>query len=74
MIFDRRAERMILQQIDELTIDRIAPRKHDIENSIKWMYWSRTFSKKKHDKLLSLLTNKYTEIMNKHNEPLGLSD
>lgn len=71
MLFNRRAERMIIRQIDELSMDRIAPRKHDIENSIKWMYWSGTFSKRKHDKLLLLLKNKYTEVTNNHDKKVA---
>lgn len=63
MIFNNRAEKMIRQQIEELTIDRIAPKKNDIENSIKWMYWSGTFTKRKQLKMLELLENKYTRVL-----------
>lgn len=62
MIFNNRAKKMIRQQIAELTIDRIGPKKNDIENSIRWMYWSGTFTKRTQLKMLKLLENKYTEI------------
>jgi hypothetical protein len=64
----KRAERMIRQQIEALTIDRIAPRKHELEQSIKWMYWQGTFRKKKYEQLLQVLEDKNTDVMNKYDE------
>ncbi len=64
MFHINRAEKIIRREIDDLTIDRICFRRAEIENSIKWFYWQGTFTKRKYNKMNSLLMNKYSEIMN----------
>ncbi len=62
----KRAEKIILQQIDTLSMDRIATRKHELEQAITWFYWQGTFRTKKYHQLLDYLNYKYTEIMDKY--------
>ena len=58
-----RAEKMIRQMIEELSIEHIAPQRLEIQRTIKWMYWNNSLSKRKSDKLNSLLEYKYTNIL-----------
>jgi hypothetical protein len=65
-LFKSKAEKMILKQIEELSMTRIASHRHDIEQSIKFMYWQGTFSKRKADKMTAILMNKYEKVMDDH--------
>lgn len=62
----KRAEKIVRQQIDTLSIDRIATRKYELEQAITWFYWQGTFRTKKYNQMLELLNNKYTEVMNNY--------
>ncbi|MDF2943585.1 MAG: hypothetical protein K0S01_2443 [Herbinix sp.] len=62
----KRAERMIRYKIDELSIDRIAPKKQYIEQAIEFMYLQGAISKRKQVKLSLELDNKYTQVLNKY--------
>ena len=57
-----RAERVIIRQIEELTMERIAFRKSDLEKDIKYYYYQGTFSQKRYDKLMKLLQDRYNEL------------
>lgn len=67
----KRAERMIRIKIEQMTCDRIAPQKNYIENAIEFMYLQGTFSKRKYEKMKKVLSDKYTEIMNKHDKQVS---
>lgn len=62
MFASHKAEKAIIEQINELTFDRIAFRKLEIENAIKWFHWQGTFNKRTYDRLNTLLSNKYAEL------------
>jgi hypothetical protein len=70
----KRAEKIIRQQIDTLSMDSIATQKHELEQAIKWFHWQGTFRTKKFNQLNELLTIKYTEIMNKYYEDFMRKD
>ncbi len=64
MFASRKAEKIIVKQINELTFDRVPFKKTEISNAIKWFYWQGTFSEKKYCRLNSLLSNKYALLYN----------
>jgi hypothetical protein len=64
MFASHKAEKVIIKQINDLTFERIAFRKAEIENAIKWFYWQGTFNEHKYNALNTLLSNKYTELHN----------
>jgi hypothetical protein len=70
----KRAEKIIRQQIDSLSMDRIATQKHELEQAIKWFHWQGTFRTKKFNQLNELLSNKYTEVMNKYQDDFEKRD
>jgi len=61
----KRAEKIIRQQIAELSMNRIPFKRAEIEQAIKFMYWQGAFRKKKFEQMNMLLLNKYNDIMNK---------
>jgi hypothetical protein len=62
----KRAEKIIRQQIDDLSMYRIGPRKQELQQAIKFMFWQGSFKKKTYELLNNLLEDKYTEIMNNY--------
>lgn len=67
-LYMKRAERMIRQKIDELTIYRLPHNREYVQNAIEFTYWNRKISKRKMKKLNDLLLNKCNEVMNNYNE------
>ena len=61
-MFNRRAEKIIRMQIDQMTIHRLIFKRNEIERTIEWMYMAGTFSRRKADKMIELLMHKYEEI------------
>jgi len=62
---------MIRWQIDNLTLCQIGIHKKKIEDAIEFMYWQGSLSRRKYEKMNELLSNKYAEIMNKHDEEIS---
>lgn len=65
-MFMKRAEKIIRQQINDLTDYRIPFKKIEIEQAIKFFYWQGTFRRKKYIQMMNLLNIKYTEIMDEY--------
>jgi hypothetical protein len=66
----KRAEKMVRRQIQDLTMDRVATKKAEIEQAIKFFYWQGTFRERKYQEMKQVLNDKYTEIMNEYEQKL----
>ena len=62
MFRKKRVIRGIENKIDDLTMDCIAPRMEVIERDIKYLYWQGFLSKKRYERMMDRINEKYNEV------------